>query len=435
MNPQIEVLQKKLFGLKTLVPTGAVNDVQLNKFFAEQNEVVEDIVKTLSDIENASTTEMENIKEAVKNFRETLKAAKGNAVNLSKKDVQYELGKALAAAWTNDRNILGQLKCCPNLRSENWNNPKDFAWSADKGFTPMKAVIGDPMGNMATNDQYLINPIYEDTIMTDVSEKSVMMNLVTTRPMFAKSIYLNERDKGGVDLKWLTQLGEKIEGSKPEGATRLELKAYTLAGYIPWYDEFEEDAYVDLGRIFMEEFTDSYSAEFDKQCLTANADPFTGALNTAKAETAAIASVDGSKLTYLDFRNAELKVRAEERKDCAWFFNETVLNHIANIQDANGDPIWRKPGDKMPGVVDGYKYYESSLLPQLSDLSAKKPFAVFMNPKRIIHGNRRGIEIKRFDGTTESLEYGEVFMRFRKRSGFMVTRPKKNMVIMSTAAE
>jgi hypothetical protein len=45
-----------------------------------------------------------------------------------------------------------------------------------------------------------------------------------------------------------------------------------------------------------------------------------------------------------------------------------------------------------------------------------------------------GIEIKRFDGTTESLEYGELFLRFRKRDGFLVARPKGNVVVMKTGA-
>jgi hypothetical protein len=32
-----------------------------------------------------------------------------------------------------------------------------------------------------------------------------------------------------------------------------------------------------------------------------------------------------------------------------------------------------------------------------------------MNPKRIQHGDRKGIEIKKFDQTTESMQYGENF--------------------------
>jgi hypothetical protein len=55
-----------------------------------------------------------------------------------------------------------------------------------------------------------------------------------------------------------------------------------------------------------------------------------------------------------------------------------------------------------------------------------------MNPKRIQHGDRKGIEIKKFDQTTESMQYGELFLRFRKRDGFLVIRPQSNMVILKT---
>jgi hypothetical protein len=59
-----------------------------------------------------------------------------------------------------------------------------------------------------------------------------------------------------VELHWLTAYGQQITGSRPAGAQRVELKAYTLAGFIPWYDEFEEDVFTDLGSIFLEEFTE-----------------------------------------------------------------------------------------------------------------------------------------------------------------------------------
>jgi hypothetical protein len=72
----------------------------------------------------------------------------------------------------------------------------------------------------------------------------------------------------------------------------------------------------------------------------------------------------------------------------------------------------------MPGRLDLYPYHEVSILPQIADIGSNEFFAIFMNPKRIQHGNRRGIELKKFDATTESLEYGELFLRFRKRDGF-----------------
>jgi HK97 family phage major capsid protein len=250
--------------------------------------------------------------------------------------------------------------------------------------------------------------------------------------MMGPSVFLPQRDRGGVQLQWLTSYGQQIKGTRPEGPSRVELKAYTLAGYIAWFDEFAEDVFVDLGAMFMEEFAEAYGQEFDRQCLLAKDDPFTGALACSGVETVVVDKIDN--LSWETFRDAVYKVPAEERKDCAWFLNETVLNHIVNIKDKNGNPIWRWPTDAMPGKLDLYPYHECSILPQFADVKADTPFAVFMNPKRIYHGNRKGIEIKRFEGTSESLQYGELFLRFRKRDGFLITRPKGNIVVLKTKA-
>ncbi len=435
MNEVIVALHKRLDNMKANLPSEAASVEQINKYFLEQQEVTEQMLKILETQEDATTSEILGCKESIKNFREAMKQADSKMEQMSLKDVYFNLGKALCAAWNKDQETLGKLKCCPNIRAEKWNNPKDFSWEAGKGFVPSKAVLGEPIGNLANNDQYLINPIYEETIMEEAAKQSQMMNLVTHRPMNGPSIFIPERDRGGIELKWLTSYGQKIDATKSNMPTRTELKAYTLAGYVPYFDEFGEDAFADLGKMFLEDFTEAYGQEFDKQCLIANNEPFTGAMNMAHAEVCRIQGTDETHLTYLDFRKAELMVEPEERKYCKWFLHETFLNHIANIQDDNHNPIWRKPGDGMPGRIDGYDVVESRLMPQLADIEADSVIAIFMNPKRIIHGNRKGIEIKRFDETTEGLEYGELFMRFRKRDGFLVTRPAKNMVLLKTAEE
>jgi HK97 family phage major capsid protein len=250
--------------------------------------------------------------------------------------------------------------------------------------------------------------------------------------MLGPSIFLPTRDRGGVELHWLTAYGQQIKGSKPKGAERVELKAYTLAGYIPWFDEFEEDVFVDLGAMFVDEFIEVYGQEFDRQCLLADDDPFTGAMAADGTVKVSIQGASVNDLTWKDFRDAVYKIPAEERTECCWFLNETVLNHIANIEDTTGRTIWRRPTDAMPGKLDVYPDHEVAILPPIADIKADQPFAIFMNPRRSQHGNRKGIEIKKFDATTESMLYGELFLRFRKRDGFLVTRPKNNMVILKT---
>jgi HK97 family phage major capsid protein len=437
-NEQLEAVKKQLTGMKKIELTGFTNTETATAYFQEKEMILEGIVKTLETItvqetSAATAVEVEALKSTVKSLREEIKGQAKSPRELSRREILHNLGKGIAAAWSGNNKALADLSFSPNLKADNWTNPRDVAWS-EKGWEVQKAPLGSPMGNMTTNDQYLINPIYETEIMQDAAKKSVMMNLVRHRPMLGPSIFLPTRDRGGVELHWLTAYGQKIQGSKPKGAERVELKAYTLAGFIPWFDEFEEDVFVDLGQMFVDEFIEVYGQEFDRQCLLADDDPFTGAMACSDVTKVTIAGATINDLTWKDFRDAVYKVPAEERKDCAWFINETVLNHIANIEDTTGRPIWRRPTEAMPGRLDLYPYHEVNILPQIADIKADEPFAVFMNPKRIQHGNRKGIEIKKFDGTTESLEYGELFLRFRKRDGFLVTRPKNNIVVLKTKA-
>ena len=60
------------------------------------------------------------------------------------------------------------------------------------------------------------------------------------------------------------------------------------------------------------------------------------AANTTKVD---IAGATVAALTWKDFRDVVYKVPAEERKDCAWLLHETVLNHVATMEDADGRQI------------------------------------------------------------------------------------------------
>lgn len=425
----IKKLLQRLNDMKRIEETGFSDPEQAKSYFEEKEVFLEDLTQTLGNYAGNQKQELEALKSSIQSMKKELKQDAKEPRIFDRSTICRHLGKALAAAWTGQQKALAEEGFCPNLKNENWTNPRDVNWETGKGWQiNHKDVLGDPMGNMSNNDQYLINPIFENQILTDARKKSVMMGLVHHRMMTGPSVMLPTRERGGVVLNWLTAYGQKIQSSKPNMGERVELKAHTLAGYIPWYDEFEEDAFADLGEMFLEEFSDSYSQEFDRQTLIADAAPFTGAMNAAEIINYTIKDGNPYSISYKDFRAAVLKVPAEERKDCCWFFNETILSHASNITDANGNPIWRGPNEGKPGTIDGYKYYESNILPQINEVKKGQAFAVFMNPKRIIHGNRRGIEIKKFDSTTESLEYGELFLRFRKRDGFLVTKSKGNMV-------
>jgi HK97 family phage major capsid protein len=435
-NEELETVRRQLAAMKKIELTGFTNTEMATAYFQEKELILEGIVKTIETATVQGAIELEALKSTVKSLREELKGQAANPKELSHRELLYKLGKGIAAVCTGNDRVLADLAFSPNFKTDTWTNPRDVTWSEKGWHVNERAALGDPMGSLGpgSGEQYLINPVYEAEIMQDAAKKSVMMNLIRHRPMTGPSIFLPTRDRGGVQLHWLTAYGQQIGGSKPAGAQRVELKAYTLAGYIPWYDDYEEDVFVDLGTIFVDEFIEVYSQEFDRQCLLADEDPFTGAMAADGVTTVTLASTDIEDLTWKDFRDAVYKVPAEERKDCTWFINETVLNHVANLEDDNGRPIWRHPTEAMPGKLDLYPYQEVSIMPQVADIGPDTPFAVFVNPKRIQHGDRKGIELKKFDQTTESMQYGELFLRFRKRDGFLVTRPAGNIVVLKTKA-
>ena len=433
MDELLLEMKQKIEAMTTIEKTGFSDPAKAAEYFKEKEVLLELMAKTLETVtsnQSSQTKQIAQFESTIKSLRDELKTQTKYPKEFNRREFLFNLGKGIAAAWRGDYKTLAELSFSPNFKSDNWTNPKDVSWG-EKGWKVEKELLGEPMGT-GNNDQFLINPIYETEIMQDAAKKSVMMSLVRHRPMAGPSIFLPMRERGGIRLHWITAYGQKIEGTRVNAAERVELKAYTLAGWVPWLDDWDNDAFADMGQIFVEEFTETYGQEFDRQCLLADNDPFTGAMASPDATVVRISGSTIDDLSWKDFRDAVYKVPAEERKDCCWFINETVLNHIANIEDTTGCPIWRRPTEAMPGRLDLYPYHEVSILPQFADIEEDEAFAVFCNPKRIQHGNRRGIELKRFDQTTESLEYGELFLRFRKRDGFLVTMPKNNIVVLKT---
>jgi HK97 family phage major capsid protein len=434
MDELLEAVRKKLAAMAKVELTGFSDPAKAAEYFKEKELLLEDMFKLCEALAKRYGEETEALKTTVKSFREELKVQARYPKELTKRELYYQIGRGLAATWARNHGVLAELGFTPNLKSENWMNPRDCSWTIGKGWQ-VRTGLGDPMGDMNSSDQFLIHPTYEREIVSEAEKKSVMMPLVNSSPMTGPARIIPIMEPGGVQLEWLSGYGQEISGTKPPGVENVELKALTLAGFIPFYDEFDEDVFIDLGQLFVRKFISAYAAEFDRQCLTADEDPFTGALATERAVAVPITGNSITDLTWEDFRDAVYKVPAEERKDCAWFLHETVVNHAMNLKDDNGNPIVRRPMEKMPGVIDLYPYHECHIMPQMADIGAGAPFAVFMNPQRIEHGRRKGIELKRFDGTTEALKFGTVALRFRKRDGFVLSIPKDHMVILKTRGD
>ncbi|MDR3170431.1 MAG: phage major capsid protein, partial [Treponema sp.] len=166
-DEEIAAVKAKLAAMKKIESTGFTDQAKAAEYFREKEIILEDIVKALETAKAGQATETEALKNSVKALREELKGAARNPRELTRREIKYNLGKAIAAAWTGNHGTLAQLAFTPNLKADNWTNPRDVTWGEKGWNVAEKAALGNPMGNIATNDQYLINPIYETEIMQD----------------------------------------------------------------------------------------------------------------------------------------------------------------------------------------------------------------------------------------------------------------------------
>lgn len=74
-------------------------------------------MKILENQDDATTSEILGVKEAIKHFRDVMKKLTLSMEELSLRDVGYNPGKALCAAWNKDAQTLGELKFCPRLKN------------------------------------------------------------------------------------------------------------------------------------------------------------------------------------------------------------------------------------------------------------------------------------------------------------------------------
>jgi hypothetical protein len=150
-NEELEAVKKQLAAMKKIELTGFTNTETATAYFQEKEAILEGIVKTLETVAVQERAEVEALKSTVKSLRDELKGQAANPRELSRRELLYNLGKGIAAAWAGNHKALANLSFSPNLKADNWTNPKDVSWG-EKGWNltggqaAEKAALGSPIG-------------------------------------------------------------------------------------------------------------------------------------------------------------------------------------------------------------------------------------------------------------------------------------------------
>jgi HK97 family phage major capsid protein len=457
--PKIQELEKDLVGAydemlgnltraKKLESEGFPSPKSAAEYLADREELFKNLVEMEKISGSVVSQEIAGLHAKCEALAKDLMATKDEPKILTKEEFKVKIALTVKAMWKRDFQSMIRLGGGINTKGENsdeFDSPASFAYDEASGIYKMmnpvtKTAIGSPLTGGSDTGQYVINPVYERELIRYAMEKSTMGSLVRRFPMSASTVYFPRLNYTRLTLTWHTPSGSTVyaemsptyqEAGKPSFGTRLTLQAATLAGYIPWFDLFEDDmdVNVELGGLFMEYFQEAYGLEFDRQVLTSNANPFTGV--TLATDVKVVYIDDVYNVNVGELQRAPQSVGYKDRSPNArWFFHDTMISQLAARRNSQGDFIYQVGyGLTEPERIIGYPVSRAAVLNPVESMVSGSVVGVFYDPRNTIWGDRMGMEIKRYNATSENLLHGEEFIRFRKRDAFLQTKTDLAVIV------
>ena len=261
-------------------------------------------------------------------------------------------------------------------------------------------------------------------------DSSAMMGQVTTRPVRGITTYLPTTTEEFAFTAVSDQETAKTEEDVTFAKTTLTVVTYAL--WIAITEEADEDSLIALGTLIRTLSAEAWALKFDQLCLS---DSTYGAMATSGINnvTMSAGNTGFSNISAGDLDDMIAALTTQnKRKGAKFFMHPTVWDHVAILQDANGNYIVRdRFGEKEALRVRGYDVVLSDGMPSTS--AASTDFVAFGNPSYIVNGTKVGFEFRVFDQTYATMQYDQFFLRARLRQAFALWAPSA-WVKLTTAA-
>jgi HK97 family phage major capsid protein len=425
-------LAERGMSLKGYQEAGVSSKEDLGVFLNERDKWMEDCSKFLKDLPSELEQKFTEVTAALENMKKSLKESKTIDKELEKKDVAMAFAKAALFSIKGMGAFSGDN---PQEDMKKIIRPGELSIN-DKGRINFgaKAATATELAPGTTQAGYIILPVYEREIIKYAAEKSDLMGMTREMPMFApqhsypvfsgRSITKTRTSADSSGTAWSAASKMAAASDGPSWAARVTMLATTLATYIPWIDEFEDDIQINesLAALMLECWTEAFGIDFDDNMLVADSSlsawEYDGLLKEAgKSFVIGASSVAGMSPDKL--LNIPQQVSRMERDGLIYLLHETVLSEMMKKKNAVGDYLfWTPPVGDKPAKLGGYSYQECNRMPSLSEIEPGDTFMTLVNPDNMWYGLRAGLDIRMFDGTMLALEYQQNFVRYRIRNAF-----------------
>ena len=122
---ELRAIRQKLGEMKRIEHTGFSDPAKAAEYFKDKEMLLEEMAKTLETVTSNQSTQIAALEGTIKGLRDELKTQVKYPKELTRRELLFNLGKGIAAAWGGNHKALADLSFSPNLKSENWTNPRD----------------------------------------------------------------------------------------------------------------------------------------------------------------------------------------------------------------------------------------------------------------------------------------------------------------------
>ncbi len=215
-------------------------------------------------------------------------------------------------------------------------------------------------------------------------------------PMIAETLKLDSLATEAVAY-WVTTGSGITESDVAFGQGTLT--AYKLAAITSWTTELPEDSAIALLPVVIDSIARAIKKKEDLAAFLGDGSGTyssqTGILNYAGN----VVTMDDGKIAITDanaadFKNLRDAVNIDFRDGAMYFLSPESVSGLEGLKDLQGRYIYREPAGALPAMLWGYPIADSVGINALTQTSAAAlKFAAFGNPKLMLMGMRREIEI------------------------------------------
>ncbi len=213
----------------------------------------------------------------------------------------------------------------------------------------------------------------------------------------------NTLDLGTVSTKptaaWATEASSTAASDAAFGTGTLT--AAKLVGVTSWSSELEEDSAVGLLPVLQQLMAEAIYTKEDLAGFVGDGSATYGAFTGVLAAATAATTMAAGKIAFTDanaddFRAVRDSLTLAKRAGAMWFLHPDILSHVEGLKDLQNNYIYRNPGGDRPATLWGYPIAGGEgieAMPGLSSTAAATRFVAFGNPKWMLMGVRRGLEV------------------------------------------